>query len=718
LTISSSIRKAGPFTGNGVTVAFPFYYKVFSAADVLVVQAVTATGVETTKVLTTDYTVSLNADQNANPGGTVTMLVSPPTGTTITLGSKVGNLQPTDLTNFGGFYPTVINDALDRATIQVQQVSEKVDRAMKSSISTPSGVSSEIPLPSPYKVLAWNGTGTALENTDPSTSSALAANLSASSGSSLVGYLPSGTGAVATTVQTKLRESRSFQDFGGIADWNGTTGTDQTAVLQMAIDSFAARGVLYLGKGGIRADSARIDFKQVTLIGEGTTQAGSSGGTELYVGSVGGLYSSIQNNLSPRHENLNITSSSLKLANGQVLMDLTGLNYPNLTNVTMTGGEVGLKISKGATIESHYGTFTNVNCSKCYTGISVNTGLYAQTHSFFGGRMWDCVEGYANEGTGASDINFYGTAFESDQAIRHAATATAAQTKWFACRNESGTVPNVTVGEFTEIGTYWSGNRRAEAVYVGVTGASGVLSEYANRVVSVGVNNAVDQVAPNVLPNAIFEFDPSSSRTSSTIVPGWVPFGATHYDSGKSSEGNYIRLERQAALGTVGITSKPFPLKKGKYLFSTGWKKDGYGVNGTVKVDFLVGGVSFGAAGTYADATLPLTYAASEYLLQTVEILQDIADFQFRVQCDASTNGRYFYIFNPVMAKGLRGAVTAPVAPRANYECDGLAAPTTGTWGVGARVWNITPTAGGVMGWVCTTAGTPGTWKTFGAIAA
>lgn len=26
------------------------------------------------------------------------------------------------------------------------------------------------------------------------------------------------------------------------------------------------------------------------------------------------------------------------------------------------------------------------------------------------------------------------------------------------------------------------------------------------------------------------------------------------------------------------------------------------------------------------------------------------------------------------------------------------------------------PTAGGVMGWVCTTAGSPGTWKTFGAI--
>lgn len=48
----------------------------------------------------------------------------------------------------------------------------------------------------------------------------------------------------------------------------------------------------------------------------------------------------------------------------------------------------------------------------------------------------------------------------------------------------------------------------------------------------------------------------------------------------------------------------------------------------------------------------------------------------------------------------------------------GTAAPTSGTWEQGRIVWNSTPSAGGTMGWVCTTAGTPGTWKTFGAITA
>jgi hypothetical protein len=46
------------------------------------------------------------------------------------------------------------------------------------------------------------------------------------------------------------------------------------------------------------------------------------------------------------------------------------------------------------------------------------------------------------------------------------------------------------------------------------------------------------------------------------------------------------------------------------------------------------------------------------------------------------------------------------------------AVPTTGTWLRGDIVYNFSPTAGDFIGWVCTTAGTPGTWKTFGAISA
>jgi parallel beta-helix repeat protein len=45
-------------------------------------------------------------------------------------------------------------------------------------------------------------------------------------------------------------------------------------------------------------------------------------------------------------------------------------------------------------------------------------------------------------------------------------------------------------------------------------------------------------------------------------------------------------------------------------------------------------------------------------------------------------------------------------------------APITGTWRVGDIAWNSSPAASGTMGWICVTAGTPGTWKSFATIAA
>lgn len=137
MTISSTNRKAGPYSGNGVAVAFPFPFKVFGASDMYVVRA-DSTGAETALVLNSDYTVALNSDQDSNPGGTITLPVALATGYTLTITSKVDNLQQVDLTNQGGFYPKVLTAALDRLTILVQQLSEQVSRAVKTSISSTS----------------------------------------------------------------------------------------------------------------------------------------------------------------------------------------------------------------------------------------------------------------------------------------------------------------------------------------------------------------------------------------------------------------------------------------------------------------------------------------------------------------------------------------------------------------------------------------------------
>lgn len=163
MTISSQTRTAGPFTGNGVTTTFPFTFKVFAASDLYVVRTDATTGIDTVLVLGTDYTVTLNTNQNSSPGGSITLPTALASGFKLTATSALQYLQPTDLTNQGGFYPKVINNALDYLTVLVQQLLTKVGNSLQLPISV-TGVSTTLPSPVGTQVIGWNSAGTALQN--------------------------------------------------------------------------------------------------------------------------------------------------------------------------------------------------------------------------------------------------------------------------------------------------------------------------------------------------------------------------------------------------------------------------------------------------------------------------------------------------------------------------------------------------------------------------
>ncbi|HTF62264.1 MAG TPA: hypothetical protein VK638_06075 [Edaphobacter sp.] len=132
MAVSSTNRKAGPFLGNDVAVTFPFIFKVFLTSDLLV-ESIQAGAVDSTVlVLNSDYTAVLNADQDTDPGGSITLTAGPlATGNRLIITSNVPELQEVVLTNLGGFFPDVLNGALDRLTILVQQLQVDVNRSVK-----------------------------------------------------------------------------------------------------------------------------------------------------------------------------------------------------------------------------------------------------------------------------------------------------------------------------------------------------------------------------------------------------------------------------------------------------------------------------------------------------------------------------------------------------------------------------------------------------------
>ena len=226
MTIATTTSRV-QYAGNGAVTLFTFSFKVFATTDVLVILT-DSSGTDATQVINTQYSVSLNADQNASPGGSVSMVAAPPSGYLLTLARQVTNTQGVSLPNGGVFYPSVIEDALDRQTILVQQLVERINRAISLPVS--SAASGTIPIGVNGKLLGFDAVGNVIAY-DAQTGTSLV-SLAGSSGSSLIGYQAPFSGSVATTVQNRLANTVYVTDFG--ADPSGVI--DSSPAINAAIN--------------------------------------------------------------------------------------------------------------------------------------------------------------------------------------------------------------------------------------------------------------------------------------------------------------------------------------------------------------------------------------------------------------------------------------------------------------------------------------------------
>lgn len=129
MTVLSETKK-NQYNCNGAQVVFPYTFLIFDAAHLLVVHR-DAAGAETVLTLTTDYTVSGVGEPS---GGDVTTVATYASGETLTIVRDVPETQTADYIENDIFPAEVHEQALDKVTMMVQQLSEQVERALRVSV--------------------------------------------------------------------------------------------------------------------------------------------------------------------------------------------------------------------------------------------------------------------------------------------------------------------------------------------------------------------------------------------------------------------------------------------------------------------------------------------------------------------------------------------------------------------------------------------------------
>ena len=149
-----AIPRRVQFTGNTGLGPFAFTFNILAAADIAVYKNATLL------TITTDYTVSLNA----NGTGSVT-LTGAGSGTALVAADYltiIGDLplaRTTDFTTAGDLLASALNYQLDASVVMTQQISERVDRALR---QTPDDVDGDMTIPAKTarlgKILRFNAT--------------------------------------------------------------------------------------------------------------------------------------------------------------------------------------------------------------------------------------------------------------------------------------------------------------------------------------------------------------------------------------------------------------------------------------------------------------------------------------------------------------------------------------------------------------------------------
>lgn len=145
----SNVPRRVVYAPSGVG-PYAFTFEILDETDIAVYKA------STLLTLTTDYTVTINADGT----GEVTLVATAGTDNITIVGAK--NIQrTTDFTTGGDLFADALNDELDNQTIFIQQVAETAERGLKAPVTDPTDIAMTLPAKASRagKTLAFDANG-------------------------------------------------------------------------------------------------------------------------------------------------------------------------------------------------------------------------------------------------------------------------------------------------------------------------------------------------------------------------------------------------------------------------------------------------------------------------------------------------------------------------------------------------------------------------------
>lgn len=689
---------------------------------------------------TSTYTVTLNT---SSVGGSITFNTAPTGGVNVIIHRTPDYLQNTAIP-LGALDERALETALDKLAIQDQELLQRSNRSIQFPVGEDTDTQNVLPVAEARanKIAIFDASGNIAVSEDDyvdisdqsaaAVAAAAAAAVSAATAQAALNDLGEITGTTpitatgsttARTLAARFGEVKNVKDFGAV----GNGSTDDTAAIQAAIDACVAGDTVFFPIGTynisstLNADGKSIKFKgQMASLGRGSRISRTANikmlswcGTAASFIQIGGI------------DDLEFTANS-----SAYTADVIETRYATT------------------------GTFTNCAINQVTTGKGLYLGIGAQDHTFT--RLFIHGPGSATNGQlhmeapdptdgnlNVNDNRFLGCHFEQNSAtpgiqvyIDYTSGAGRNNSNCFiGCKfetNQATTNPLVKI--IHGVGNQWVGCRftgynlafdvtDADRLYIdgtvfnqnipgtgfaaitNIDGFTGqVMGRHAGSITYTGKCQRTDfkMINMGAIQGALSSNSYVAETGGASAAKGknYLRYFTNTTDS-KTVVYDAAEFTGSVIQGNTNDYNPVFALPPSHYSRHKNGMTLHYRAKSTASRAYEVR-----ARGTALDAVVATPTIGTSYAWYSASFLPE--------QC---ANLAFLMQINNVLSMGSDYlSISEWYIEEDKYYAS--AAPTTGTWEVGAQVLHSAPAAAGNIGWVCTTAGTPGTWKAFGTIAA